>query len=82
MNKFHILINHTNRKPKNRRIIDNYLDVINKMLAMLGFVSMAIISDDHFTTWFQSPVEHFKQSLLILDMQNGISAVDYGQIFL
>ena len=44
---------------------------------MLGFVSMAIISDDHFTTWFQSSVKHFKQSLLILDMQNGISAVDH-----
>ena len=37
-------------------MIDNYLDVINKMLAMFGFVSMAIIGDDHFTTGFQSPV--------------------------
>ena len=46
-----------NRKPKNRTI-NNYLDVINKMLAMLGFVSMAIISDDHFTTWFQGPVDN------------------------
>ena len=28
------------------------------MLAMLGFVSMAIISDDNFTTGFQSPVDN------------------------
>jgi hypothetical protein len=27
------------------------------MLAMFGFVSMAIIGDDHFTTGFQSPVD-------------------------
>ena len=46
-------------------------------LPMFRLVSMTVIRDDHFSTRFQSFEKLVKEILFILDMQNGVPAVDH-----
>ena len=49
-------------------VISKYRDIVHKVLAMFGLISMTVISDNQFTTGFQSSVKHFKKRFLVLDM--------------